>query len=60
MGLLMNVRRAKKIEKSIFKENPSPQQKQEQENKPTSTLTLESIDKRLKRIEFTLYGKENQ
>ena len=58
----MNVRRAKKTKRNQFlkKIHHHSRKKQEQENKPTSTLTLESIDKRLKRIEFTLYGKENQ
>jgi uncharacterized FlaG/YvyC family protein len=37
-------------------QQPQPQQKQVQE--PKSTLTLEDIDKRLRRIEFTLYGND--
>ena len=43
------------------KGNDKPQQQVKQEQKqPQTTLTLESIDKRLKRIEFTLFGKEDQ
>ena len=36
-------------------EQPQPPKQQQQQQ---STLTLESIDKRLKRIELTLFGKE--
>ena len=33
------------------------QQQQKQKQKPTTALTLEDIDKRLRKVENTLYGK---
>ena len=50
----------KKSEQTPTTKQQVKQQEQQQEQQQQSTLTLESIDKRLKRIEFTLFGKEEQ